>query len=576
MSWPRADGCWRSHQVWLPAYRSSNYGSCVEPSRSPFDRPVTEEEIQQILRDRAERLDPANRPVNAEVDNSVREWDYELDDFSDSIKQRGGPPPDLSDASLYGPVVERPTYLRVFGTGLILVCLFFGWLTWAFFSKAFVEYDNVTVTGPKSGLALPERADVKLRGMIVGVVQDVRIKDDQVVMTLGMDPQLIDRVPRNVRAEIIPKTLFGEKYISLVPTTQTTEHLRAGDTITNAVVPVEFEKFFNDVYPLLTAVPPEKIAYTLTALANSLEGRGDSLGQTLEDSNEYLKKFNPENKQAIDDIVALGQVSNTYAKQMDNLGELLRNSAEVSETVTDKESELADFFEEGDQLADVLREFLEAAGDDIIATAANSVQPLSVGAEYSTMFPCWFKGENALISTVVNEVFGNNTLHINLPIANPQPSRYGLPGDPEPEHAIIPKEATLEALDFAQPGVRGYVPNPSDPDNPFPAGLGTVCDELYAAAAGNPRTPDEPFPYQASFWKSFGVRNSHNGKLGADADYNRAAASLRGVDSPAQKRVLDRLTTSLTGIKSTEVPDVASLLISPVVRGASWELSPTP
>ena len=36
-------------------------------------------------------------------------------------------------------------------------------------------------------------------------------------MTLGMDPQLIDRVPRDVRAEIVPKTLFGEKYISLVP-----------------------------------------------------------------------------------------------------------------------------------------------------------------------------------------------------------------------------------------------------------------------------------------------------------------------------------------------------------------------
>ena len=149
-----------------------------------------------------------------------------------------------------------------------------------------------------------------------------------------MDPQLIDRVPRDVRAEIIPKTLFGEKYVSLGPDRSGTgEHLRAGDTITNAVVPVEFEKFFNDIYPLLTAVPPEKVAYTLTALANSLEGRGDALGQTLEDSNEYLKKFNPENQQAIDDIVALGEVSNTYARQMDNFGELLDNSAEISETV---------------------------------------------------------------------------------------------------------------------------------------------------------------------------------------------------------------------------------------------------
>ena len=444
--------------------------------------------------------------------------------------------------------LERPSSLRLLGVGLILVCLFFGWLTWAFFSKAFTEYDTVTLTTAKSGLALPERADVKLRGMIVGVVQDAELKGDKVHLTLGMDPQLIDRVPRNVRAEIIPKTLFGEKYVSLIPTGGTGEHLRAGDTITNAVVPVEFEKFFNDIYPLLTAVPPEKVAYTLTALADSLEGRGESLGQTLDDSNEYLKKFNPENKQAIDDIVALGQVSNTYAKQMDEFGELLDNSAEISDTVVDKESELEDFFDEGDKFADVLRKFIDAAGDDIIATAANSVQPLSVGAEYSTMFPCWFKGQNALIDDVVNGTFANNTLHIAMKTVTPQPTRYGKPGDPEPERPIIPKESTLESIDLAQPQIHGYKPNPADPDNPYPAGLGTICDELYQAAAGNPRSPDKPLPVPPELWKIVGIKNSHNGKLGTEADFDRAPVSSTGID---------------------RVPDAASLLLGPVVRGGA-------
>jgi len=452
----------------------------------------------------------------------------------------------------------------------MLVCLFFGWLTWAFFSKAFASYDDVKLTVATSGLSLPERADVKLRGMIVGIVRDTKIKDGKVELTLGMDPQLIDRVPRDVRAEIIPKTLFGEKYVSLIPTgTGTSEHLRAGDRITNAVVPVEFEEFFNDIYPLLTAVPPEKVAYTLTALANSLEGRGDALGQTFEDTNEYLKKFNPENKQGIDDLVALGEVSNTYAKQMDEFGELLDNSAELSETVTDKESELEDFFGESDQLAEVLREFLEAAGDDIILTAARSVAPLEVGAEYATMFPCWFKGQNALIDDVVNGTFKNNTLHIAMKTTTPQPTRYGQPGDPQPEHPIIPKESALEAVDLAQPQIHGYLPNPNDPDNPIPAGLGTICDELYEAAAGNPRTPDEPLTVPSDLWKIVGIRNSHNGKFGTEADFNRAPASSAGIDSPAQREVLNRMTTALTGVKTESIPDVASLLISPVVRGAA-------
>jgi virulence factor Mce-like protein len=466
-------------------------------------------------------------------------------------------------------LLERPSSLRLLGFGLIVVCLFFGWVTWVFFTKAFTDYDDVTLVSSKSGLSLPERADVKLRGMIVGVVRETKIQDGKVHLTLGMDPQLIERVPRDVRAEVIPKTLFGEKYVNLIPTgSGTGEHLRAGDRITNAVVPVEFEEFFNDIYPLLTAVPPEKVAYTLTALANTLEGRGDSFGQTLEDSNAYLKKFNPENRQAIADIVAFGQVSNTYAKQMDDFGELLDNSAQLSETVVDKESELGDFFEESDRLAEVFRKFLDAAGDDIIATAGNSVQPLEVGAEYATMFPCWFQGQNALIDEVVNEVFVNNTLHIAMKTITPQPTRYGKPADPEPEHPVIPTEATLESLDFVQPEIRGYRPNPADPDNPFPAGLGTICDELYEAAAGNPRTPDEPLPVPPELWRIVGIENSHNGKFGTEADFNRAAVSSVGIDSPAQRKVLNRMTTGLTGVKSESVPDVASLLISPVVRGA--------
>ncbi|MFL6090771.1 MAG: MCE family protein [Aeromicrobium sp.] len=468
------------------------------------------------------------------------------------------------------PTLEKASSLRLMGIGLILVCVFFGWLTWAFFSKAFESHDDVKLVSDKSGLALPERADVKLRGMIVGVVREAKIENGQVVMTLSMNPQLIDRVPRNVRAEMVPKTLFGEKYVSLIPTASGTgEHLRAGDTITNAVVPVEIEKFFNDIYPLLTDVPPEKVSYTLTALANSLEGRGDALGQTLEESNDYLKKYNPDNKQAIADIVALGEVSQTYSGQMKNFGKLLRNSAKVSRTVSDKEDELSDFFDEGGKLADVLRTFLAAAGDDIIATAHNSVQPLEVGAEYSTMFPCWFKGQNALIDDVVNGVFKNNTLHIAMKTTTPQPTAYDRPDNPQPEHPIVPTEAALEAVSLAQPEIHGYRANPSDPTNPYPAGLGTICDELYEAAKGNPRTPDEPLPVPPELWRLVGIRNSHNGKLGTEADYNRAPASSAGIDSPAQKEALNRMTTALTGVKSDNVPDVASLLISPVVRGAA-------
>ena len=44
------------------------------------------------------------------------------------------------------------------------------WLTYAIFTKKFADYDEVTLQTSTIGLQLPERADVKIRGVIVGEV----------------------------------------------------------------------------------------------------------------------------------------------------------------------------------------------------------------------------------------------------------------------------------------------------------------------------------------------------------------------------------------------------------------------
>lgn len=56
----------------------------------PADVEVSEEERQQLDRERQERLDPQNRPANAEIDNTTREWVQEKEDFQDNLD--GNPP----------------------------------------------------------------------------------------------------------------------------------------------------------------------------------------------------------------------------------------------------------------------------------------------------------------------------------------------------------------------------------------------------------------------------------------------------------------------------------------------------
>ncbi|HWL48398.1 MAG TPA: MCE family protein [Acidimicrobiia bacterium] len=472
---------------------------------------------------------------------------------------------------------------------LIAAMVFFVWLTWAFFNKAFVNYDNVTLTGVKAGLSLPENADIKLRGMIVGEVRAVEVKGGEVSMTLGMKPELINEVPADVSAQIVPKTLFGEKYVSLIPTDPDSNagpKLKAGDTIRGAVVPIEFEKLLNDIYPLLTAVEPENLATTLSALSSTLEGRGQDLGTTLVTLNNYLEKFNPESQAAVDDILKLGEVSDSYTGDLPTFGRLLRNSSFTSNTIVAKRTQLAAFFDESRRLSDVLTTLFRASGDDMVAVAAQSVTPLGVAEKYSSTFPCMFKAYDRLIDERLDSVFRGQTLHIDLKTIAPQPTKYiigegrgrGVSPEPPPlegEHAVIPTHAAIDAEPGADPtehGVRG---------DGGPEGLGTVCDDLDKFAAGqNPWSQDNPWPGPSrSVFKMVGLKNGHNGKFGPDSFYERAAVasladagyfepSLLGVDSPRQRTELNRLAAVTSGVPASDVPDVASLLLSPVVRGA--------
>jgi hypothetical protein len=51
---------------------------------------VSDEERALLEKERAERLDPNNRPVNAEVDNSGREWDSAKEDFKYAAGEEPG------------------------------------------------------------------------------------------------------------------------------------------------------------------------------------------------------------------------------------------------------------------------------------------------------------------------------------------------------------------------------------------------------------------------------------------------------------------------------------------------------
>ena len=82
--------------------------------------------------------------------------------------------------------VEKPLVARTIGTAFLAMCVGFVWFTYAVFTKQFSDYDLVTLKASKVGLQLPARADVKIRGVIVGEVQEATVTNVGVDLTIGL------------------------------------------------------------------------------------------------------------------------------------------------------------------------------------------------------------------------------------------------------------------------------------------------------------------------------------------------------------------------------------------------------
>src|SRR5690606_36869807 len=161
-----------------------------------------------------------------------------------------------------------------------------------------------------AGNQMREGDDVKVRGLRVGEVRPITTDSSKAVLELAIERDRIGAVPSNVSARLLPKTLFGERYVALripsdgsdasetdsaVSDTGGSRTLAEGDVIPHdrSESAVELERVLSNVLPLLQAVEPQKLAGTLSAVSTALEGRGEQLGETLVDLSDYLREFNP-------------------------------------------------------------------------------------------------------------------------------------------------------------------------------------------------------------------------------------------------------------------------------------------
>ena len=421
---------------------------------------------------------------------------------------------------------------------LVVLALLVG-LTVAIYQKRFTPVVLVELEANRVGNQLTTGADVKVRGLIVGEVRRIRATDDGAVLTLAIDADRAPGVARDVTAQLVPKTLFGEKYVALTPGGTTREPVRDGDVIGVDRTTSAFEtaQAVDDLLPLLRTLRPEKLAVTLNALSSALRDRGDRVGANLELTAAYLARLNPELPTLEQDLRGLADLATTFDSAAPDLLRVVEDLSASSRSVVDQQDELSGFLGATRDVADELGALLTDNEQRLVRLAADSLPVLKAYERYAPGVPCFLDG----IVDIIPEgerVFGGAQpgLHITLEVVEHQGSYfpdekpvYAEDGGPTCfglgiENAVRPFPITVEVTD-------GY------------------CDEeerapgVQTEACRGRSTPDP----------------TDDGEVAADP-----ARALLG-----ERESLRIATAPVLGGDPDAVPDIATLLFGPVARGTA-------
>ncbi|WP_369394948.1 MCE family protein [Streptomyces sp. CG1] len=406
--------------------------------------------------------------------------------------------------------------LRLYGIVFLAVLALLLSLAVAVYQQAFTSVVPVTLEADALGNQLDPRADVKLRGLLVGEVREVHADGTKATLDIALKPQYVAYIPSDVQARLLPKTLFGEKYVDLVPPPHSPARpIQAGDVITQdrTKVGIELQQLLNDLLPLLRAVRPGQLNATLSAFATALEGRGDRIGDNLTRVEGYLRRLNPHMPSLKEDISRFADVAEVYGDAAPDLMRILRNTVTTSRTIVEKKDQLASALRSTASMADTANGFLSENGDRLITLGRVSRPTLELFARYSPEYPCLFQGL-ARQEKASEDAFRGGEMRITLEVVRPQGAYQ--PGE-EPVYG-----------ERSGPNCRGL------PDPQVPGPKPHLDDGTSAGGSG--------------------------GALPGGVNVSATRAEQRAVGS---------LVAPVMGVPADEVPPVATLLFGPLARGTA-------
>nr|WP_271214002.1 MCE family protein [Rhodococcus wratislaviensis]GLK41287.1 virulence factor Mce family protein [Rhodococcus wratislaviensis] len=273
----------------------------------------------------------------------------------------------------------------------------------------------VKLYSARAGLMLEPGSDVKMREVVVGRVTAVKLVDGQAEISMDIDKSRASSIAANVSAVIDTTTLFGRKFVTLAqPESPSGETISAGTVLSTGQVATEVNDLLESLVTVLRTVEPEKVNGSLNAVATSLHGRGDQLGDTLVELNTYLSSFNDSIPTLQRDLVQGAQTTDILAAATPDVMATVDHASTTASTITEHQDQLNAFILSFTGFGNSGRSFFDASGTPLTESLSSLAPTTALLAERAPTLSCLVESLEQTNTYLERTVGGSDQPGLNI------------------------------------------------------------------------------------------------------------------------------------------------------------------
>lgn len=253
---------------------------------------------------------------------------------------------------------------------------------------------------------LTPRGAVKIADVTVGSIREIELTEQhRALVTLDVDPDVA--LPARVTARLRKTNVLGERFVELVPDTDSGGRFVSGSMVDETVVVPELEEVVFAGTEVVAAIAADRLAGAIEAGAEGLGGRGGTLDTVLDDLSEIVATYSANQ----DDIVRLIDGFEGFLAEVgpeaDLHGQALAELLRFNQVLSAEDERLLDTLSEIRALAgtgtDIITAHRQRIDDFFIRFSRLSAEIASRDEDLSRLFVAMQRHNNSTIEGINSE-----------------------------------------------------------------------------------------------------------------------------------------------------------------------------